>query len=85
VRGGRDVGTYVLVRVIADETDEAAMAKWVPCKSDTDVKALSWMFDQAGADTTASDTRLPPYPSVVLFQARLSNFAAMRPAQPAPG
>ncbi|MGO9945500.1 MAG: pyrimidine utilization protein A [Steroidobacteraceae bacterium] len=55
VRAGRDVGTYVLVMVIADETDEAAAAKWAHYKSGTDVKALSWMFDQAGADTTAPE------------------------------
>jgi pyrimidine oxygenase len=54
-RAGRDVGTYVLVMVIADETDEAAMAKWQHYKAGTDIAALSWMFDQAGADTTASD------------------------------
>jgi pyrimidine oxygenase len=53
-RAGRDVGTYVLVMVIADETDEAAMAKWQHYKAGTDVEALSWMFDQAGADATAS-------------------------------
>ena len=54
-RAGRDVGTYVLVMVIADEIDAAAMAKWAHYKSGIDVKALSWMFDQAGADTTASE------------------------------
>ena len=54
-RSGRDVGTYVLMMVIADETDEAAMAKWTHYKNGTDVKALEWMFDQAGADTQASE------------------------------
>jgi pyrimidine oxygenase len=53
-RAGRDVGTYVLFMVIADETDEAAMAKWTHYKAGTDVKALAWMADQAGADTQAS-------------------------------
>jgi pyrimidine oxygenase len=32
-RSGRDVGTYVLMMVIADETDEAAMAKWTHYKT----------------------------------------------------
>ena len=41
--------------VIADETDEAAIAKWQHYKDGTDVKALSWLLDQAGADTTASE------------------------------
>jgi pyrimidine oxygenase len=54
-RAGRDVGTYVLMMIIADETDEAAMAKWQHYKAGTDVKALDWMFDQAGADVQASE------------------------------
>jgi pyrimidine oxygenase len=54
-RAGRNVGTYVLVMVIADETDAAAMAKWSHYKAGTDVKALSWMFDQAGADANATE------------------------------
>jgi pyrimidine oxygenase len=54
-RAGRDVGTYVLFMVIADETDEAAMAKWTHYKAGTDVTALAWMSDQAGADVQASE------------------------------
>jgi pyrimidine oxygenase len=54
-RARRDVGTYVLVMVIADETDAAAMAKWSHYKAGTDAKALNWMLDQASADATASD------------------------------
>lgn len=54
-RSGRDVGTYVLMMVIADETDEAAMAKWNHYRDGADVGALAWMFDQAGADTHASE------------------------------
>jgi pyrimidine oxygenase len=52
---GRDVGTYMLVMVIADETDEAAFAKWEHYKAGTDVDALSWMADQAGADANAAE------------------------------
>jgi pyrimidine oxygenase len=52
---GRDVGTYLLVMVIADETDAAAMAKWTHYKAGTDVTALSWMFEQAGADANAAE------------------------------
>ena len=51
---GRDVGSYVLFMVIADETDERAMAKWTHYKAGTDVDALAWMADQGAADTTAS-------------------------------
>jgi pyrimidine oxygenase len=52
---GRDVGTYVLFMVIADETDEAAMAKWRHYRAGTDMQALSWMFGQAGADPNATE------------------------------
>ena len=54
-RTGRDVGTYVLIMVIADETDEAAMAKWQHYKAGTDMDALAWMFGQAGADPNATE------------------------------
>jgi pyrimidine oxygenase len=50
---GRDVGAYVLLMVIADETDEAAMAKWLRYKEAVDVDALAWMAGQADADKTA--------------------------------
>jgi pyrimidine oxygenase len=54
-RTGRDVGNYVLLMVIADETDEAAMAKWRHYNDGADAGALSWMFGEAGADTTATE------------------------------
>jgi pyrimidine oxygenase len=54
-RTGRDVGTYVLFMVIADETDEAAMAKWRHYNAGVDTEALAWMFGQAGADPTATE------------------------------
>jgi pyrimidine oxygenase len=52
---GRDVGTYVLFMVIADETDDAAMAKWRHYTAGADAEALAWMFGQAGADPTATE------------------------------
>ncbi|MEE4454181.1 pyrimidine utilization protein A [Novosphingobium resinovorum] len=52
-KAGRDVGAYVLFMVIADETDEAAMAKWKLYNEGADPVALSWMFDQASNDKTA--------------------------------
>jgi pyrimidine oxygenase len=54
-KAGRDVGTYVLMMVIADETDEAAEAKWAHYKAGTDKTALSWLFEQAGADAQATE------------------------------
>jgi pyrimidine oxygenase len=53
---GRDVGAYMLFMVIADETDEAAQAKWQRYKDGADVGALAWMADQGGKDQTAGDT-----------------------------
>ncbi|MCQ4159180.1 pyrimidine utilization protein A [Roseomonas sp. GC11] len=50
---GRDVGAYILVMVIADETDEAAQAKWELYKSGKDLDALSWMGAQAAVDDKA--------------------------------
>lgn len=50
---GRDVGAYVLFMVIADETDELAMAKWQTYRDGTDVEALAWMADQGGKDASA--------------------------------
>ena len=50
---GRDVGAYVLFMMIADETDEAAFAKWQKYKDGVDVDALAWMADQGGQDKTA--------------------------------
>ncbi|HVB66726.1 MAG TPA: pyrimidine utilization protein A [Acetobacteraceae bacterium] len=52
-RTGRDVGALVLVMVIADETDAAAMAKWEHYKTGTDHEALAWRRAQAGADVNA--------------------------------
>lgn len=53
---GRDVGAYVLFMVIADETDEAAMAKWLSYKAGVDADALAWMADQGSKDETADAT-----------------------------
>jgi pyrimidine oxygenase len=49
---GRDVGTYVLFMVIADETDELARARWDAYGAGIDVDAIAWMQDQAGKDAT---------------------------------
>ena len=51
---GRDVGAYVLLMVIADETDEAAWAKWEHYQSGIDLDAISWLGGQTGADKTAA-------------------------------
>ena len=62
---GRDVGAYILMMVIADETDEAAMAKWTLYREGADLEALSYMGvqgaadAQAGANSTAAHINLP--------------------------
>ncbi|KAI1335700.1 putative pyrimidine monooxygenase ruta [Xylariaceae sp. FL0016] len=50
---GRDVGSYVLFMVIAEETDEAAHAKWKLYNDGVDEDALSWMKSQTSKDTNA--------------------------------
>ncbi len=40
---GRDVGNYVLMMVIADETDEKAMAKWKLYNEGADLGAMAWI------------------------------------------
>jgi pyrimidine oxygenase len=52
---GRDVGALMLLMVIAAETDEAAFAKWEHYKKGTDIEALQWQADQAGADAKAQE------------------------------
>src|SRR5260370_15979082 len=47
---GRNVGALILIMVIADETDAAAMAKWEHYKAGTDVAAIGWPDAQAGDD-----------------------------------
>ncbi len=49
-RTGRDCGALVLTMVIAEETDEAARAKWEHYKSGTDLEALGWRDAQASND-----------------------------------
>jgi len=55
-RTGRDVGNYILLMVIADETDEAAMARWTLYNDGADIDAMAWLADQANADTQAAAT-----------------------------
>ena len=50
---GRACGALVLTMIIADETDEAAFAKWEHYKAGTDYEALAWRDGQAGNDKNA--------------------------------
>jgi pyrimidine oxygenase len=58
-RTGRDVRTFVLLMVIADETDEKAMAKWEHYKAGEDLGATEWLSAQAAADNRpGADTHI---------------------------
>ena len=43
-------GALILMMIIADETDAAAMAKWEHYKAGTDLEALAWRDAQAEDD-----------------------------------
>ena len=55
---GRNVSVFVLMMVIADETDEAAMAKWKSYNEGVDIDAISWLIDQGAKDTHNTDTNV---------------------------
>ncbi len=56
---GRHVTTYVLMMVIADETDEAARAKWEHYKAGADQGAIAWLGEQGAVDTkSGADTNV---------------------------
>jgi pyrimidine oxygenase len=49
----KNCGALVLTMIIADETDEAAMAKWELYKAGTDHEAIAWREAQFADDPTA--------------------------------
>ena len=51
LRTGGHCGALVLIMIIADETDDAALAKWEHYKAGTDLEALHWRDGQANQDT----------------------------------
>ena len=53
---GRDVGNYILLMIIADETDAAAEAKWRLYNEGADLDAMTWLAGQANADANAAAT-----------------------------
>lgn len=54
-RTGRTIGAYLAMMIIAEETDEAAFAKWKRYNETTDRVALANLSGEAGADKTASE------------------------------
>ncbi len=57
-RAGRDVGSYMLYMIIADETDAAAMAKWDDYNAGADTDALAHLLGKAAEDTAPSPTSM---------------------------
>ena len=55
---GRAVWVFVLIMIIADVTDEAAMAKWQSYRDGLDLDAVRWLMDQGAADTVNKDTNV---------------------------
>ena len=55
---GRDVKMFVLVMVIAADTDEEAMARWKLYNDGVDVGAISWLKDQGAADKANATTNV---------------------------
>ncbi|MFH8680323.1 pyrimidine utilization protein A [Streptomyces lydicus] len=53
---GRDVGVMSLFMVIADETDEAARAKWRDYHDNADLAALAYMAGETAADSTDDES-----------------------------
>lgn len=52
---GREVSTYVLFMVIADASDEQALAKWQLYNDGADNQAIQWLQDQGAKDTKSGD------------------------------
>jgi len=55
---GRDVNIYVLIMIIAAETDEEASAKWKLYNDGADLDAIGWLADQGAKDKTNADTNV---------------------------
>ena len=55
---GRAVSIFVLVMIIAAETDDEAMAKWKHYNAGVDVDAIAWLADQGAKDTHNADTNV---------------------------
>ena len=68
---GRDVGALILIMIISDETDEAALAKWSHYKAGTDHEALAWRDAQAEDDPNKDIYAQPNRHKLVSAQERL--------------
>jgi pyrimidine oxygenase len=69
-KSGRDVGSYILFMIIADDTDEKALAKWQLYRDGADQDALRWLTNQAapnaqGGTSNTNTTQLAAPESAV--------------------
>jgi len=56
---GRNVSSVALFMIIADDTDEAARARWESYKDGVDEEAVAWLGQQGAADTKSKgDTNI---------------------------
>jgi pyrimidine oxygenase len=55
---GRDVSVFVLVMIIAAETDDEAHAKWQNYNDGVDVEAIAWLANQGAADKVNATTNV---------------------------
>ena len=55
---GRDVSVFVLVMIIAAETDEEAFEKWAVYREGVDEEAVAWLGVQGAADKTSTTTNV---------------------------
>jgi pyrimidine oxygenase len=53
---GRKVDIFVLMMVIAEETDEEAEAKWQLYRDGVDHEAVAWLTDQTAANNVSATT-----------------------------
>lgn len=53
---GRNVAAYILFMIIADETDEKALAKWELYRAGADQDALAWLTNQAAPNAQPGGT-----------------------------
>jgi pyrimidine oxygenase len=55
---GRDVKVFVLIMLIAAETDEEAMTRWEHINAGVDLAAIDWLAEQGARDTVNTDTNV---------------------------
>jgi pyrimidine oxygenase len=55
---GRDVSVFVLVMIIAADTDDEAMARWKHINAGVDQDAIAWLANQGAADKVNTTTNV---------------------------